>query len=75
MARRIVQYGNGRPAQFAGTNIEVWRVVRALLQGVSLDQLAVEFPRLTPADMVAAQEYYLEYKGEIAACISCEGSK
>jgi uncharacterized protein (DUF433 family) len=59
----------GGDARIAGTRIPVWQLVEARSSGVREAQLLIDFPRLTPQNLVDAWAYADEHPAEIAAAI------
>lgn len=64
----------GGQAVVAGTRISVAVLVLAHRLGMELDELLVQYPSLTPADLHAALLYYLDHVEEIDA-ILCEAER
>jgi uncharacterized protein (DUF433 family) len=58
----------GQPV-VAGTRIPVAVLVRAHQLGLDLDELLVQHPSLSAADLYAAFLYYLDHRGEIDALL------
>lgn len=62
----------GRPV-IAGTSLRVQDIVIAYtIQGLSLTDLAEQYPSLTPAGIHAALAYYYEHQAEIDADIQTD---
>jgi uncharacterized protein (DUF433 family) len=56
----------GRTAKIMGTGLGVWEVTRDYMAaGDREDRIRVIFPQLTPAQVGAAQNYFLRYRDEI----------
>ncbi len=59
----------GRP-RIAGTGITVQRIVRWYQQGLTPNEIVVELPHLTLAQVFAALAYYHANRGEMDAVIA-----
>lgn len=57
---------SGRTAKVMGTGLGVWEIVRDYLAvGERDDRLREIFPQLSPAQIAAARNYFLRFRGEI----------
>jgi uncharacterized protein (DUF433 family) len=65
---RHAEIAGGQPV-VAGTRIPVAVLVRAHQLGLDLDELLVQHPSLSAADLYAAFLYYLDHRGEIDALL------
>lgn len=65
---RHAEIAGGQPV-VAGTRIPVAVLVRAHQLGLDLDELLVQYPSLSAADLHAALLYYLDHRGEIEAFV------
>lgn len=74
MQERIVRY-NGRQAQFSGTNIEVWKVIKLTNAGTNLRRISEIFPRLSVADLAAADDFYATNSAEVDEAIAAEDAQ
>ena len=57
-----------------GTRIPVATLVRAHQCGMEFDEILVQYPGLTPAQLHAAFLYYLDHKEEVEAVVKDNGS-
>lgn len=58
----------GKPV-IAGTRISVATLVRAHRLGMEFDEILVQFPTITAADLHATLLYYLDHRDEIEALL------
>jgi len=59
----------GEPA-VAGTRVSVTALVRAHQLGMDFDEILVQYPSLTAADLHAAFLYYLDHKEDVDALLT-----
>lgn len=54
----------GKP-RIAGTRIRVWDIARLSQTGLSPDEILLQYPQLSLADVYAALAYYFDHRKEI----------
>ncbi len=60
----------GGQARIRNTRIPVWTVISFRQQGADDAELLQNYPSLTPQDLVAAWDYYEQYRSEIDRAIA-----
>jgi uncharacterized protein (DUF433 family) len=60
---------SGGQAVVAGTRVPVGTLVRAHQCGMEFDEILVQYPGLSPAQLHAAFLYYLDHKDEVEAVL------
>ena len=56
---------SGGQPMVQGTRIPVATLVRSLQLGMDFDEILMQYPRLSPAELHAAFAYYLDHKAEV----------